>query len=229
MEELQRVRRHLPICPSTAPRQRIQQRTRTLRFCHPSLTSTAPSQTPCIQQQKRQRMEQMKKLGIGKFENQVGTPLPHPHAPSASTHSCGHPRERSFPRSPRALTHRPPPFPVLTRRRIRTTTTPRAPDPRTTTPARASQTTRGAPQTDGSKLRRRAQSSETSSSRPRRPSPTPGTQTDASRQTDDTAHTKRSTWPSRHPAAGPWNSSSTSRTAAGITTRRCSTRGEHRT
>ena len=41
------------------------------RFCHPSLTSTAPSQTPCIQQQKRQRMEQMKKLGIGKFENQV--------------------------------------------------------------------------------------------------------------------------------------------------------------
>jgi len=78
MEELQRVRRHLPICPSTAPRQRIQQRTRTLRFCHPSLTSTAPSQTPCIQQQKRQRMEQMKKLGIGKFENQVRTPSPQP-------------------------------------------------------------------------------------------------------------------------------------------------------
>ena len=80
-------------CPSTAPRQRIQQRTRhLLRFCHPSLTSTAPSQTPCIQQQKRQRMEQMKKLGIGKFENQVGTPSRNPHAPSASTHSCGHPR-----------------------------------------------------------------------------------------------------------------------------------------
>ena len=37
-------------------------------------------------------MEQMKKLGIGKFENQVGTPSRNPHAPSASTHSCGHPR-----------------------------------------------------------------------------------------------------------------------------------------
>ena len=83
--------------PSTAPRQRIQQRTRTLRFCHPSLTSTAPSQTPCIQQQKRQRMEQMKKLGIGKFENQVGTPSRNPHAPTASTHSCGHPRRKIFP------------------------------------------------------------------------------------------------------------------------------------
>ena len=121
-----------------------------LRFCHPSLTSTAPSQTPCIQQQKRQRMEQMKKLGIGKFENQVGTPSRNPHAPSASTLHVGTPA--SFPRS---RTH-PPPFPVLTRRRIRTTTTPRAPDPRTTTPAPASQTTRGAPPTDGSKLRRRA-------------------------------------------------------------------------
>jgi mRNA-capping enzyme len=36
-------------------------------------------------------MEQMKKLGIGKFENQVGTPSRNPHAPTASTHSCGHP------------------------------------------------------------------------------------------------------------------------------------------
>ena len=170
-------------------------------------------------------MEQMKKLGIGKFENQVRPRAGPRRDPRPSkSHPLrwappGHPR---IPTHPSPLPRGAPPTTGRSRRRRRCARH----RTRATTPARESPRTRGARPTDDEARAGRHRTRRFVPSKA--PSRTRGTRTEESRTTEGTARTKRWRWPKRRRAAETSSSSSTSPTRAGTTTK-ASTREEPRT